>query len=57
MKDRYTFDDLKDEEKLVKFLEKVWIAGARIGMIEHDKSISWLIENEYMPKFKEELNK
>jgi hypothetical protein len=48
MKDNISFETLKDEDSLVKFLERVWQAGfktARVGGNIAD-----------MPKFKEKLS-
>lgn len=52
--DKYTFEDLKDEEVLVTFLERVWKAGLWTG-----KNTELTYENalrQYMPKFKERLS-
>lgn len=53
--DRYTFENLKNEEVLVKFLERVWKAGFLTGTTigcTYEEALA-----RYMPKFKEELNK
>lgn len=57
MREKYTFEDLKDEENLVKFLQKVWVCGVRDGMVNHEKTVDWFIKNEYMPNFKEMVSK
>lgn len=55
MSDRYIFEDLKDEKVLVQFLERVWKAGLRTGMITTYSSKEAI--EKFMPDFNKELSK
>lgn len=55
MSDRYTFEDLKNEDTLVKFLERVWKAGFVTGKstnLGYNEAVK-----RFMPDFKEKLKK
>lgn len=54
MNDRYTFKELKDEELLVEFLERVWKAGfltREFERVSYEEAIK-----KYMPDFKKQLS-
>lgn len=53
MGNRYTFEDLKDEETLIKFLERVWKVGFMTG---RSTDLSYTEASEmFMPDFEKEL--
>lgn len=54
MSNRYTFEDLKDEDNLIRFIERVWKAGFLTGnstTIPYEDAVE-----RFMPDFKEKLS-